>query len=118
MDDFFGLNPESKRPVMTSDRLKDQILRIIISGNHTFASVEDEEFRDLLREAFPDCNIPSRWTLVEYLSSKAKLVKIDLQKELAANNSKISLALDVWTTRSNLAFLGTFLGLSLSTNRM
>jgi hypothetical protein len=45
--------------------------------------------------------------VVDYLHAKATLTKAELRELLSKLNSKISLALDVWVTRSGLAFLGT-----------
>jgi len=45
----------------------------------------------------------------DLLSASTFHATSELHEELAANESKVSLAIDVWTTRNNLAFLDTFL---------
>jgi len=85
------------------------LLRILVSANLPFAFVENEQFRKMLREAFSNCQIPRRQTMPDLLSTGALHAASELRKELAANESKVSLMMDVWTTRNNLAFLDTFL---------
>jgi len=94
---------------MTSERLREMLLRILVSANLPFAFMENEEFRKMLREAFPNCQIPRRQTMLDLLSASELHAASELLQELAANESKVSLAMDVWTTRNNLAFLDTFL---------
>ena len=94
---------------MTSERLYEMLLRILVSANLPFAFVENEEFRKMLCEAFPNCQILRCQTMLDLLSTSALHAASQLREELAANESKVSLAMDVWTTRNNLAFLGTFL---------
>jgi hypothetical protein len=107
--DFLGWEHPRVRPVMTSEILKEQLLRIIISGNLPFSFVGNKELQSVLKQAYPDCAIPTRQTLVDYLSAKTNLTQLELKKELSDNDSKVSLALDVWSTRTNFAFLGTSL---------
>jgi hypothetical protein len=110
MADFFGWPHPNEHQVITKDRLKEKVLRIIVAGNLPFSFAEQPEFQQLLTDAYPDCNpLPNRKTMTEYLKSKATATKLDLKDRLVKNTSKVSLALDVWTTRTNLAFLGTFL---------
>jgi len=78
-------------------------------ANLPFAFVKTEEFHKILREAFPNCQILRRQTIPDLLSASALHAASELRQELAANESKVSLAMDVWTTRNNLAFLGMFL---------
>lgn len=107
IDNLMGWNSARDREVMSRDRLKERVLRIIISGNLPFSFAENGEFVDLLNDAYPDCPAPTRKTVVEYLHSKSTLTKVELRDLLSKLDSKVSLALDVWVTRTNLAFLGT-----------
>ena len=93
--------------IANRDRLKERVLRIIISGNLPFNFAENGEFIDLLNDPYPDCPAPTRKTVVDYLYSKSTLTKLELRDLLGKLDSKVSLALDVWVTCTNLAFLGT-----------
>ena len=108
---LMGWNDPRHREVMTTDRMKEKILRIIIDGNLAFSLAENPEFVDLLKDAYPDCPPPTRKTIVEYLKSKATLTKLELKEVFSQLDSKVSLALDAWTTRTNLAFLGMYVPL-------
>ena len=92
---------------MSWDRLKERVLRIIISDNLPFSFAENGEFINLLNDAYPECPAPMCKTVVDYLHSKSTLTKIELRDLLGKLDSKVSLALDVWITRMNLTFLGT-----------
>src|SRR5436190_11794115 len=101
-----GYNNVLRCEVMMMDRLKEKVLRIIIYINLPFSHADNPEFVELLKDAYPDCSPPSRKAIVEYLKSKATLTKLELKELLSQLDSKVSLALDAWTTRNNLAFLG------------
>ena len=47
-------------------------------------------------------------TVRKRLSESANVAISDLRETLITNTSKISLALDIWTSRSNYAFMGIF----------
>ena len=96
------------RPVMTADRLAEKLLRIVVSANQPFIFIKNQEFPDLLEEAVPKCPVPSRQIMPDLLSANANHAISELRQELADNDFKVSLALDVWTTRKNYAFLSTF----------
>ena len=63
----------------------------------------------MLREAFFNCRILRHQIIPELLSASAIYAAFELHEEFVANESRVSLAMDVWTTRNNLAFLGMFL---------
>jgi len=107
IDDLMGWSSARDREVMSKDRLKERVLRIIIAGNLSFSFAENPEFVDLLKDAYPDMTAPTRKTVVDYLHAKATLTKAELRELLSKLNSRVSLALDVWVTRTGLAFLGT-----------
>jgi len=108
-NDFFNIGSTSsnRHEVMTHERLKEKVLRIIVSGNLPFAFVENTEFQGLCADAYPDCiPLPNRRSMRDYLKAKAEESKSQLKERLMNNDSKVNLVLDIWTTRSNLAFLG------------
>jgi hypothetical protein len=91
---------------MNSERLKEKVLRVIVSGNLPFALVDNVEFQSLLKDAYPDCPAPTRKSAKDYLQSRVDRTRDDLKAKLAINDSKVSLVLDAWTTRSSHSFLG------------
>lgn len=107
IDDLMGWSSARDREVMSKDRLKEKVLRIIIVGNLSFSFADNPEFVDLLNDAYPDMPAPARKTVVDFLHAKATLTKAELRELLSKLDSKVSLALDVWVTRTGLAFLGT-----------
>jgi hypothetical protein len=104
-DEWIGASTRD-RPVTSRDGVKERVLRIIISGNLPFSFADNIELLELLKDAYPDLPPPNRKAIVELLKSKATLSRHEMKVRLAALDSKVSLALDIWTTRTNLAFLG------------
>jgi len=104
LPDLFG---SQHNQLMNRDRLKETVLRIIISGNLPFSFIDNLEFQALLQEAHSSSPPPNRKSAQDYLQSVVDRTKEDLKAKLVANDSKISLVLDAWTTRSSLSFLGT-----------
>src|SRR5215510_3711262 len=93
---------------MTSDKLCQQVLHIILAGNLSFSQAENPELIALLRNAYPNVNIPNRRSVTNELNEQTSNAKEKLKDQLATVESKISLALDVWSTRTNHSFLGMF----------
>ena len=97
------------RGAMTSTKLCEQVLRIIAAGNLSFSFAENPKFIALLRHAYPDYTSPNRRSVAKALKRLAKDERVALKEELTNNDSKVSVALDAWTSSNNIAFLGTFL---------
>ena len=91
--------------VMSQNRLKERVLRIIVSGNLPFSFADNVELRALLKDAYLDCPLLNRKVVRDYLKSWADEAVSMVKAKLAANESKVSLVLDAWTSRSNLSFL-------------
>lgn len=94
---------EDRKP--TVDRLKLEVLRFFIEGNIPFQQADNPHFQRILTWLIPSVKI-SRKSLRKYLSDEAKKAIADLKTVLNDVDSKISLALDCWTTRTGYAFMG------------
>ena len=90
-----GWNRPSDPSPMTSEGLWEILLRILVSANLPFAFVENEEFRKMLHEAFPNCQIPRCQIMPDLLSVSAMGAASELRQELVANKSRVSLEMDV-----------------------
>jgi len=101
-DLFAGLFDNDIRPdlgLMTQDKLCEQVLRIIAEGNLPFSHAENSELVILLKHAYSSLNPPNRRAIAARLKSNVMEEKEKLKQSLAELDSKISLALDAWTTR-------------------
>jgi len=95
---------------MTSEKLCEQVLHIVISGNHSFSLAENTALVALLRHAYPNVQLPNRRSVAMKLKQHAIQAKEHLKAELEEVDSKISLALDAWSTRSGpQSFLGVYI---------
>jgi hypothetical protein len=93
--------------IMTNERLAESVLHIIIAGNLSFSFAENKEFTDLLKHAYPMCKAPNRKGVRALLKDKAASAIEEIKETLGELDSKVSLALDAWTGRNNMPFLGT-----------
>lgn len=95
---------------ITKLMLEKEILKFVISANLSFNQVENEHFQRLISWIQVNqcpAQAPSRKVIRARLSSESESSKENLRNILTANSSKISLALDCWSTRTNYGFLGT-----------
>lgn len=104
-EDFFKANRQPK--VMTSDRLCELVLQIIVAGNLSFRQAENPKLQELLMLAFPSCDPPNERSVAQRLKSEAQLSRGNLRDRVEAIDSKMSLALDAWHSKvGNMEFLG------------
>jgi len=96
--------------IVTKPMLEEEILKFVISANIPFNQVENEHFRRIISwiqiNQHP-AQAPSRKVVRARLASTSESARKNLRNTLIANSSKISLALDCWSTRTNYGFLGT-----------
>ena len=95
--------------VMKRDCLKEKVLRIIVLSNMSLFFADNTELWALLKNAYSNCSLPNRKSAHEYLQLRFYATVADIKAKLVANESKINLVLNAWTTRSNLSFLDTSL---------
>jgi hypothetical protein len=97
-----------RRP-MTTDRLCEEVLKVIVEGNLSFRQAENPALQSLLREAFPSCTVPNRRSVATRLKTEASLARAALAIRFEDVDSKVSIALDAWHSRNNnMEFLGEF----------
>jgi len=94
---------------MTSEKLCERLLRVVIAGNMSFRAATNPEMIELLSEAWPDIDMPSRKGLKTCLMKLAVNGKSDLKERLLLNKSKISIACDGWKSSNNINFMGMVL---------
>lgn len=100
------------KPGITSDIVRREVLQFFVFGNIPFSQVDNPHFQRLIEWITSSNRLLSpitisRKTIRADLSQQAQVAKIDLKSTLAEIDSKISLALDCWTSRNGFAFLGT-----------
>jgi hypothetical protein len=92
----------------------DKTLKFFISGNVAFNQADNPHFHKLI-EHCKHCNCRSKGPKVNRKSVRSRLstvatdAKEDLMITLIENDSKVSLALDCWTSKNGYAFLGIIL---------
>lgn len=91
---------------MTSMKLTECVMNAAVQSNLSWNSATNPAWSALLQEAWPDIKVPDRRALPAMLEMKAKEAKDDLKDRLHRNDSKVSLALDGWST-NNASYQGT-----------
>lgn len=103
--------------LVTKEWIEQQVLKFFISANIPFRQVDNEYFQELISKIQVNDSVvspPSRKVIRARLSKEAAAAKTDLKIILSQNSSKISLALDMWSTRNKFGFLGIFSSLRYS----
>lgn len=87
--------------------IRDKALKFFISGNIAFNQADNPYFHELLEAAHSKAGLTiNRKILRERLTATSSKAREDLMASLIENESKVSLALDCWTSRNGFAFLG------------
>ena len=88
--------------------LLSKVLRFFSSANIPFNVADNPYFQELIQTAQSRNNVQvvNRKNIREQLRKMAVSAKEDLMSTLMQNDSKVSLALDCWTSKNNYAFLG------------
>jgi len=103
--DFFAC----QRKPMTSERLCEGVLKIIIVGNLSFHQAENMSLYELLNEGWSALKLPNQRSVAEHLKKEAQLCRTALRARMEGIDSKISLALDAWHSQvGNMEFLGMY----------
>jgi hypothetical protein len=108
LSDYFNTTSQSHVHI-TKEWIEQQVLKFFISANIPFRQADNEYFQELISKIQVKDNIinlPSRKVIRARLTKEAKAAKADLKTILSQNSSKISLALDMWSTRNKFGFLG------------
>jgi hypothetical protein len=98
------------KTTFTIQEIEELILKFFVSGNVPFAQAENPYFRQLIgmiKTGMGMAKSPSRFTIRRRLKNGAEIALIDTFDHLAQQDGKVSLALDCWSTRSMLPYLGT-----------
>jgi hypothetical protein len=110
LSDYFNTTIKPHIPI-TKDWIEQQVLKFFISANIPFRQADSEHFQELISKIQVNGNIirsPSRKVIRARLTREAEAAKANLKAILAQNSSKISLALDMWSTRNKFGFLGIY----------
>ena len=97
------------RILVTKEWIERQVLKFFISANIPFRQADNEYFQELISKIQVNggaASSPSRKVIRARLSKEAEAAKADLKAVISKNSSKISLALDMWSTRNKFGFLG------------
>jgi hypothetical protein len=116
LSDYFN-TASQPHILVTKEWIEQQVLKFFISANIPFRQADNEYFQELISKIQVNgsaASSPSRKVIRARLSKEAAVAKADLKVILSQNSSKISLALDMWSTRNKFGFLGILSSLRYS----
>ena len=110
LDRFVGTSRNEGNGKPTQERITELVLKFFISGNIAFAQAGNKYLNELiqliaLESGFAIC--PSHKVIRQKLYEYGEFSRDELHERLSRNDSKVSLALDCWSSRSNFGFMGT-----------
>lgn len=93
---------------ITETDVKNIVLDFFISGNIPFNQADNPEFKKLMQliKIHGKRVMINRKVIRAQLTANAAMARTDLKKQLATNISRVSLAMDGWTSRLNNSYLG------------
>jgi hypothetical protein len=95
-----------QRAIMSQEKLIDHVLRIIIAGDLSFRHASNLALVRFLKIAFPNLIPPTRQAISKRLVDGAANARNSLKEYFTKLESRVSLAVDGWNSRSNKDFLG------------
>jgi len=109
-----GTGPLSKflpnpRKQYTQNEVNEQILKFFVAGNIPFNQADNPEFHNLVRMihiGHGPAKPPSRKTIRRRLHDHSIVAVKQLRTTLQDHKGRVSLALDCWSTRNMIPFLG------------
>jgi hypothetical protein len=108
LEDFFSNETGQQKQTLSTNDVLDKVLNFFISGNIAFNQADNPAFQELISSIKVNNQAVTinRKSVREQLDYHAKKAQEDLMSQLMTNDSKVSLALDCWTSKNNYAFLG------------
>lgn len=92
---------------ITTIELNQLLLQTTVACNWPFDQFDDPHFRSLIHRGFPGHSCPQRKAMKQMLTEAAETVRTEIKERFANLNSRISLALDCWTSPNRWEFMGT-----------
>jgi hypothetical protein len=96
------------RMVVSKLELEELLVKAMVACNWPFVQFNNEDFQNLLVRGFPhlEDSLPHSKRMVTVLNERASVAKEEIRLRFASNASRISLALDGWTSSNSLEFMG------------
>jgi hypothetical protein len=99
--------PKQDRLVASKLELEELLVKAMVACNWPFVQFNNEDFQNLLARGFPHLkdSLPRSKRMATVLSERADMAKEEIRLRFASNTSRISLALDCWTSSNSLEFM-------------
>ena len=93
---------------VTKFELEELLLNTAVTCNWPFEQFNNPQFQAFVLRGFPGHSCPSRKVMSKLLKTKAEACRVNIKERLSEIDSRISLALDCWTSPNRWEFMGTF----------
>ena len=88
------------------EQLEEVLMQCLVASNWSFRQFSVHPFQKLLSSGFPKLHPPSARIMRLRFPKYAEEARADIKKRFKENLSRISLALDCWTSPNRLEFMG------------
>ena len=108
IDSYFSLSKVRSSSVgvgIDKEELHTLLLNATVACNWPFDQFDNPHFRMIIQRAFPGHVCPGRMKIVSLLKIAANTARDEIKHNLTSNTSRISLALDCWTSPSRWEFM-------------
>jgi hypothetical protein len=106
-----SFNGRTPREQVTSEMVRQEVLKFFITGNVAFAAADNQHFQNIIHwiKCIDGKEVSiSRKVVRNMLSNGSAEARESLREVFKDLDSKVSLALDAWSSRNGYSFLGTF----------
>lgn len=93
-------------PVSKSKQLDEQLTKFIVKGYHSFAIVEEEEFKNMYKMILPTYTLPTRKTISSSLIPKLYETTKEKVQQLISKADALCLTTDGWTSINIVSYMG------------
>ena len=109
IESYFGTLTQSESTIQVGilkSELEELLLQATVACNWPFDQFSNPRFRTIIHRGFPGHKCPGRNAMTALLKKKAIVVRAEIKERLIETNSRISLALDCWTSPNRWEFMG------------
>lgn len=111
LDTYLNLHPNVQfRSIdtgITTSQLNTLLLNTGAACNWPFDLFDNAQFRGLIHRGFPGHTCPHRKAMANLLKKAADTARREIKERFESVDSRISLALDCWTSSNHWEFMGT-----------
>ena len=97
----------SETSALIEPELNELLLQTLAACNWSFNQFDNPQFQYFINRVLPNHRCPGRKQMKSLLKKAADIAREEIKKRLAVCTSRVSLALDCWSSSNSYNFMGT-----------